>query len=107
MMNKKNLKGLNLSELQKFVEELGEKKYRAAQLYGWLYAKAAQSFGEMTDISKEFRTALACGAAISNLQLVTKSVSADGNDKISLQFGRWFSNRKCPDSFDKKNIWRR
>ena len=58
MDNKKNLKGLDLPELQKFVEELGEKKYRAAQLYGWLYAKAAQSFDEMTDISKEFRSVL-------------------------------------------------
>jgi len=54
-MTKKNLKGLNLAELQSFVEELGEKKYRAAQLYSWLYAKAAQSFDEMTDISKDFR----------------------------------------------------
>ena len=34
-MTKKNLKGLDLAELQLFVEELGEKKYRAAQLYGW------------------------------------------------------------------------
>jgi len=39
-MEKKNLKGLNLAELQAFVDELGEKKYRAAQLYGWLYAKS-------------------------------------------------------------------
>jgi len=81
-MNKKSLKGLDLQELQKFVEELGEKKYRAAQLYGWLYAKAAQSFDEMTDISKEFRNILASVASISNLQLVTKSVSADGTIKF-------------------------
>lgn len=81
-MTKKNLKGLNLTELQVFVEELGEKKYRAAQLYGWLYAKAAQSFGEMTDISKEFRAALSSGAEISNLQPVAQSVSTDGTTKF-------------------------
>jgi 23S rRNA (adenine2503-C2)-methyltransferase len=81
-MNKKNLKELDLPELQNFVEELGEKKYRAAQLYGWLYGKAAQSFDEMTDISKEFRNVLASVASISNLQLVTKSISEDGTIKF-------------------------
>jgi 23S rRNA (adenine2503-C2)-methyltransferase len=76
-MTKKNLKGMDLAELQAFVEELGEKKYRAAQLYGWLYAKAAQSFDEMTNISKEFRTVLSQISYISNLQLVSQSVSTD------------------------------
>jgi len=81
-MTKKNLKGLNLAELHSFVEELGEKKYRAAQLYGWLYAKAAQSYDEMTDISKEFRAVLASAASISNLQQIKKSVSTDGTIKF-------------------------
>jgi 23S rRNA (adenine2503-C2)-methyltransferase len=80
-MTKKNLKGLNLNELQAFVEELGEKKYRAVQLYSWLYAKAAQSFDEMTDISKDFRAVLSQISYISNLQLVTQSVSTDSTTK--------------------------
>ena len=80
-MTKKNLKGLNLVELQSFVEELGEKKYRAAQLYSWLYAKAAQNFDEMTDISKEFRVVLSHASQISNLQTVNQSVSVDGTIK--------------------------
>jgi 23S rRNA (adenine2503-C2)-methyltransferase len=80
-MTKKNLKGLSLPELQTFVEELGEKKYRAAQLYSWMYAKAAQNFDEMTDISKEFRIALSLASQISNLQTVDQSVSADGTTK--------------------------
>ncbi|MBN1396716.1 MAG: 23S rRNA (adenine(2503)-C(2))-methyltransferase RlmN [Bacteroidetes bacterium] len=81
-MNKKNLKGLDLTELQKFVEELGEKKYRALQLYIWIYSKSAQKFSEMTDISKEFRSVLASSAAINNLELVTESVSTDGTIKF-------------------------
>ena len=84
-MTKKNLKGLGLAELQAFVEELGEKKYRAAQLYNWLYAKAAQSFDEMTDISKDFRTVLSQISHISNLQLVTQSVSTDSTTKYLFQ----------------------
>jgi 23S rRNA (adenine2503-C2)-methyltransferase len=80
-MTKKNLKGMDLAELQVFVDDLGEKKYRAAQLYGWLYAKAAQSFDEMTDISKDFRAVLSQISHISNLQLKTQSVSADTTKK--------------------------
>ncbi len=82
IMTKKNLKGCNLAELQTVVEELGEKKYRAAQLYSWLYAKGAQSFDEMTDISKEFRTALNEIAIIYNLSSIMQQVSADGTMKF-------------------------
>ena len=80
-MIKRNLKGLNLAELQAFVGEVGEKKYRAAQLYGWLYASAAQSFNEMTNVSKDLRTLLSQIAFISNIQLVTRSFSHDGTIK--------------------------
>jgi hypothetical protein len=78
-----NLKGLSLKELQDFAESLGEKKYRGRQLFQWLYAKGAQSFDEMTDISREFRAVLAAAATIGNLQIVTKSVSpSDGTTKF-------------------------
>jgi len=80
-MIKKNLKGLDLAELQAFVEELGEKKFRASQLYSWLYAKGAQSFDEMTDISKDFRTVLSQISYITNLQVETQSVSTDSTTK--------------------------
>jgi len=82
MERQPNLKGLDLIELQSFVGDLGEKKFRAVQLYGWLYAKAARSFDEMTDISKEFRATLSFGAAISNLQPIAQSVSTDGTIKF-------------------------
>jgi 23S rRNA (adenine2503-C2)-methyltransferase len=82
IMVKKNIKGLDLAGLQKFVEELGEKKYRAAQLYGWLYAKSATSFDEMTDISREFRNTLSKVAVIVNLQETARKVSSDGTVKF-------------------------
>ena len=82
-MTRKNLKGLTLKELQDFVESLGEKKYRARQLFSWIYAKGASSFDEMTDISKEFRSLLNQAATLDNLELITKSVSpSDGTTKF-------------------------
>jgi 23S rRNA (adenine2503-C2)-methyltransferase len=78
-----NLKGLVLRELQDFVESLGERKFRAAQIFSWMYAKGAQSFDEMTDISREFRTVLAAKATLENLDLVRQSVSPkDGTTKF-------------------------
>jgi 23S rRNA (adenine2503-C2)-methyltransferase len=82
-LKKKNIKGLSLKELQEFVESLGEKKYRASQLFSWLYSKSAQSWDEMTDISKDFRAVLERSAQLDTLELVRKSVSpADGTAKF-------------------------
>src|SRR3989304_4796067 len=77
------LKGMSLEEMQEFVESLGEKKYRAAQLFSWMYAKGAQSFEEMTDISSEFRAVLSAKASLGQLEVVRKSVSPkDGTTKF-------------------------
>ncbi|HEX9829109.1 MAG TPA: 23S rRNA (adenine(2503)-C(2))-methyltransferase RlmN [Bacteroidota bacterium] len=82
----RNLKGLNVAELQEFVESLGEKKYRAQQVFTWLYGKRAQTFDEMTDISKEFRALLHNTATIENLQIAAKDVSKrDGTVKFLFQ----------------------
>ncbi len=80
---KKSIKGLSLKELQEFVESLGEKNYRAAQLFSWIYAKGAGSFDEMTDVSRDFRDVLAGAARLNNLELERKSVSpTDGTTKF-------------------------
>ena len=50
-----NLYGLPLHKLETLMLEEGQKKYRATQLYIWMYEKKATDFDEMTDISKSFR----------------------------------------------------
>lgn len=82
LMEKTNLKGLSLQDLQRYVESLGEKKYRGGQLYSWLYAKQAQSFDEMSDISRDFRDILRSSAKVDNLQVIHSSRSeVDGTTK--------------------------
>lgn len=51
---KTDIKSLNLKELTAFVESLGEKSFRAKQIYQWLHVKQVASFEEMTNISKAF-----------------------------------------------------
>ena len=53
-----NLYGLEMNKLIKLMEEEGQKPYRATQLYSWIYEKKAESFDEMSDISKSFREVL-------------------------------------------------
>lgn len=81
-MDRVRLKEMSLGELQTFVESLGEKKYRGAQLYSWIYGKAAQSFGEMTDVSKNFRGMLEKTALLDNLQILSHKQSKDGTVKF-------------------------
>ena len=50
-MEKTDIKSLNLEELTAFVESLGEKKFRAKQIYEWIHRKHVASFSEMTNIS--------------------------------------------------------
>lgn len=55
MEEKIDIKSFNKEELRKVMEELGEKKFRADQMYDWMHVKLARSFDEMTNISKDFR----------------------------------------------------
>ncbi len=76
------LRGLTLAELESFVESLGEKKFRAKQIFRWLYAKRVESIEEMTDLAKPLRARLAEVAEVGALTVVDAQTSAaDGTTK--------------------------
>jgi 23S rRNA (adenine2503-C2)-methyltransferase len=108
-MKKQNLKGLSRDELQAFVQSLGEKKYRGTQLYSWMYAKTAQSFEEMTDISKEFQLLLHQAASLDNLTIVSEKESNDGTSKFlfALQDGLEIESVLIPPDVSSPNADRR
>ena len=54
----KNIKDYNLDSLVKELEQIGEKKYRAEQIFKWLYVDKVKSFDEMTNLSLELRDKL-------------------------------------------------
>lgn len=82
LAGKINLKNLSLPELEKFVTSLGEKPFRAKQLARWLYSRGAESFAEMTDMSKELREKLNEKAWISFLKPEKIITAADGTRKF-------------------------
>ena len=53
-----NLLGLDLDALAAFCESLGEKRFRAVQLYRWIHQRGAADFAQMTDLAKAFREKL-------------------------------------------------
>lgn len=55
IMQKTDIKSLFLPELQREMEKIGEKKFRAAQIYEWMHKKLAEHFEEMTNLSLSLR----------------------------------------------------
>jgi 23S rRNA (adenine2503-C2)-methyltransferase len=73
---KHNVLGFTYQELIDYVLSLGEPRYRAKQLYQWLYAKGAMRFDSMTDLGKAFRARLEDTACVQGLTLVTRQQSS-------------------------------
>jgi len=81
MSGLKNIRSLSLEELQQYFETLGEKKFRARQVYEWIWQKQAQSFEAMTNLSKELRAMLATNFSFPALKVDATQYSADGTVK--------------------------
>lgn len=71
---KTNLKDLTYDEIVRFAEDMGEAKFRGRQIFDWIY-RGAESFDEMTDISKAFRERLNEAAYIGKIKIEEKFVS--------------------------------
>jgi len=78
---KNNIRYLTLSELEQYFENLGEKKFRARQVYEWLWQKHAHSFEAMTNLSKPLRQQLEENFSLPALAVDTTQYSADGTIK--------------------------
>ncbi len=80
-MVKTDIKSLNLEELENLITQMGEPKFRASQIFKWLHI-GAESFDEMTDISKNLRQKLEESCYIATLSIVRKLKSRiDGTVK--------------------------
>lgn len=74
-----DIKSLTFSELKEQLELLGEKSFRAKQIYEWLHVKLVRSFDEMTNISKETRQKLQENFELIDLKVVDSLISEDGS----------------------------
>lgn len=79
--NKTDLKNFTLPALEQFLQGKGKERFRATQIFKWLYQHDAHNFDEMTNISKELRKELEATATISNLQIEAVENGSDGTRK--------------------------
>ena len=77
----KNIKDYNLEELKKELVDIGEKTFRAEQIFKWLYQEKVTSFDEMTNLSLELRKKLEENYTICNYKILKKLQSKDGTIK--------------------------
>ena len=82
MSELKDIKSYNLKELKEELTKMGEKPFRAGQIYRWLHVETVRSFDEMTNISKSLREKLSREYEIRNVNQIQVLVSKiDGTRK--------------------------
>ena len=86
-MSAVNLLEFDLDGLAAFCEQLGEKRFRATQLFRWIHQKGASDFAEMSDLAKSLREKLAGMAEIRPLAVATEQASTDGTIKWLFDVG--------------------
>ena len=85
-MNKKDIVSLSFDELKIEMENIGEKAFRAKQIYEWLHVKLVDSFDEMTNLSKALREKLDSQYRIPMVKMVERQISKiDGTNKFLFQ----------------------
>ena len=77
-----DIKSMNMDELTEFIISLGEKKFRAKQIYEWIHVKHVESFDEMTNISDKLKDTLKEDTLYTSLKIVKMQESRiDGTRK--------------------------
>lgn len=82
---KTDIKKLGLNEIECFLAEHNEKKFRAKQIYEWLWVKNCTDFDEMSNLSKKMRQLLADTFIFQSLQIYSKQTSSDGTVKVAFE----------------------
>ena len=77
----KNIKDYNLEELKEELKSIGEKPFRAEQIFKWVYQDKVKSFDDMTNLSLELREKLKENYTICNFKILKKQESSDGTKK--------------------------
>ncbi len=82
-----NLLEFDRDALAAFCEQLGEKRFRATQLFRWIHQKGAADFSQMSDLAKSLRDKLTGRALIATMPVISEQASADGTIKWLFDVG--------------------
>ena len=82
-----NLLDYDLDGLAAFCERLGEKRFRATQLFRWIHQKGVSNFEDMTDLARSLRDKLPAACEVKSLPVLTEQISRDGTTKWLFDVG--------------------
>ena len=82
-----NLLDFDLEGLAAFCERLGEKRFRATQLFRWIHQRGARDFDQMSDLAKSLREKLKTAARVEGLPVISQQESRDGTIKWLFDVG--------------------
>ena len=82
-----NLLEFDRDAMAAFCEQLGEKRFRATQLFRWIHHKGAADFDQMSDLAKSLRDKLAGRALIAAMPVISEQASSDGTIKWLFDVG--------------------
>lgn len=81
-MTKIDIRSVDLPGLEVLVQQLGEKKFRAAQIFEWIHKKGAENFNDMTNLSQQLREKLSDHAFFSHMEIIQTQISKDLTKKF-------------------------
>ncbi|RAK23322.1 23S rRNA m(2)A-2503 methyltransferase [Anoxybacillus vitaminiphilus] len=90
-VRKPSIYSLKLEELKAWIEEQGEKPFRATQIFEWLYQKRVTTFDEMTNLPKNLREKLKENFVITTLKTLVQQTSKDGTMKFLFELHDGYS----------------
>ena len=85
--DKINIRNLSLDEIKKALSEMGEKPFRGAQIYEWLWQKDAHTFEDMTNLSISLREKIDAHFYIDHIELKDQQISSDKTIKCAFSVG--------------------
>ena len=87
MVSRPDLAELELPALEAALEARGHERFRARQIFGWLYKRGVSDVAAMTDLSRELRATLSSEFTIARPALEHRDTSIDGTEKFLLKLG--------------------
>jgi 23S rRNA (adenine2503-C2)-methyltransferase len=107
LADKPDLRSMAPADLVSLVERLGERPFRARQLFRWLHHKGVATLDEMTDLPRSFRERLAAETRLTTLEIDGVQISRDGTRKYRLRTSDgmlieavYMPDERGPDTFD-------
>ena len=91
-VKKPSIYSLELHQLKEWAEENGDKAFRGAQIYDWLYKKRVKGFNDMTNLSKDCVINCEEQFTFTTLKTLVNQTSSDGTMKFLFELHRWIFN---------------